>query len=215
MKRVRGIVRRRNSSNYIDLILPTILRIKWKQEEKIKNALLYGIGVPKPKNEFWGEGEVEGILQKKEESQADPEKLRLHNLLWVYREIVRSLLHECNKYGVAKLQKIAIQDGLDPDELALLGEAVWNGPYGTGSGKDEGKQEEVKPTRIFCVPPHLERVAKEIINKTPGPFKVVVDPTIPDDSWFFTDTGKEAPHATTKTNSPRPASEHEPDKGRG
>ncbi len=172
-RRVRGIIRRRNSDSYANLMLPTMLRIKWKQEEKLKNALLYGIGVPKPKNEFWGESEIDPLREAYLESdktkwslspedsekctwqQVDPEKLRLHNLLWVYREIVRSLLHECNKHGIATLQKIAIQDALDPDELKKLGEAVWSSP------------------------------------------------------------GKEAPHATTKTNSPGPASEHEPDESRG
>lgn len=69
------------------------------------------------------------------ESQADPEKIRLHNLLAVYRVITRALLHEVNKHGVGIFVKTVIQDALDPDELALLGEEVWN-------HRKEEKQEE-------------------------------------------------------------------------
>ncbi len=66
---VRGIVRRRNSDSYANLMLPTMLRIKWRQEEKLKNALLYGIGTPNPKNEFWGEGEVDILQQQEKEAR--------------------------------------------------------------------------------------------------------------------------------------------------
>ena len=51
--RVRGVVRRRNSKDYKDMLLPTMLRLTWNQEEKIKNALLYG---------HWGRSQLEALL---------------------------------------------------------------------------------------------------------------------------------------------------------
>ena len=74
-KCVRGIVRPRKvvvRELFLACTYPACPHFKkWQEEERTKNALLYGIGVQQPQKGFWGQGEIE---QQEEATPNDPTK---------------------------------------------------------------------------------------------------------------------------------------------